>query len=194
MEASACRDRTEPLLIQTQWKTGGKGRNTATLLVYPWLAYGCSVGARLVTDEGFATVSAINADDMCELIIDNDTNAAGDTLGSSYKPVVLIDPRPDTAQKTTSPNYKTGQRLLLVLDGVYVDAVVASWKGRRFGSRHVVGIRPPPDSSGNERWPQMPNEWPTTEVDLNEENHAMLLFKSVMTFREQCASYLVSTA
>ena len=49
----------------------GAGKSSATLLVNPWLAYGCSVGSRVRTESGFATVSAIKDDDTCEILRDN---------------------------------------------------------------------------------------------------------------------------
>ena len=54
------------MLVTLKWKVMGAGKNSAQLIVTPWLAYGCSVGARISTETGFATVTSIKDDDTCE--------------------------------------------------------------------------------------------------------------------------------
>ena len=101
-----------------------------------WLAYGCSIGARVKTSAfGYATVVSIRKDDTCEVRRDN---AAETTTGPAAS---VLDPRPDTMSKTTSPQYKPGQKLMLMHEGaLFVDAVVEEHLGVRQGSRHRVRI------------------------------------------------------
>ena len=195
------------MVIQLRWKVMGAGRNSASFVVTPWLAYGCSVGARVSTESGFATVCAIKDDDTVEVIRDN--------VKEGMRPEAL-DPRPDTVSRTTSPSYKAGQKLLLLLDGVPCDAVVDEWLGVRRGSRHRIrllskreesvdtpalkagkggGVQPAPgggrlkgDASFKGKL-DAGKDKELIEVDLNENNHAKLLFPTVVKYEDTRAAY-----
>jgi len=174
------------LLINLKWKVMGAGKNSATLLVTPWLAFGCSVGARIKTDTGFATVTCVKEDDSCEIIKDN--------VKEGTRPEV-IDPRPDTVGRTTSPTYKANQKLLLLHDGVPVDAIVDEWLGVRKGSRHRVrlvakgGGKEGAKGDAKSTVVVKPSDKFTLEVDLNESNHAKLLFPTVARYEDARSQY-----
>jgi len=106
--------------LQLKWMAQGQGKQLISLVVQPWLAYGCSVGARLKTASGYMTVVSISADDTCDIVEDNAPSKALHAL---------IDPRPDTVTRTLSPSYKPGQKLLLLHEGGLVDGVVEEWMG-----------------------------------------------------------------
>ena len=116
---------TPKLLIQAR----GAGRARANLIATPWLAYACSIGAKVKTPNSYATVVSFFYDDRIEIVRDG---VAAD--------VKAIDPRPDTMTRTPSPSYKDGQKLMLVNAGRFVDAVVEEWFGLRRGSRHRVRL------------------------------------------------------
>ena len=118
---------TTTLTIELRWR----GKNQSKLLVAPWISYGCSVGARIKTASGFATVTTILDDDRCTIVKDNAP------VGESSE----LDPGPFNVSRTSSPAYKAGQKLLLH-DGQPIDAIVDEWLGVRRGSRHRVRIAP----------------------------------------------------
>ena len=168
------------LLINLKWKVMGAGKNAATLLITPWLAYGVSIGARVKTDSGFATVTVIKEDDTCEIIKDN--------VKEGIRPEA-IDPRPDTIGRTTSPTYKANQKLLLLHDGVPVDAIVDEWLGVRKGSRHRVRLVAKGASITKVSKPGEKGAGAMLEVDLNETNHAKLLFPNVSKYEDARSQY-----
>ena len=115
---------TPKVLIQAK---GGRAR--ANLIATPWLSYACSIGAKVKTPNSYATVVSFHYDDRIEIVRDG---VAAD--------VKAIDPRPETMSRTLSPSYKNGQKLMLVHEGRFVDAMVQEWFGLRRGSRHRVRL------------------------------------------------------
>ena len=74
------------LTFQLQWSALGK-EHSAVLLAKPWLAYGCSVGARVKKSIGYATVCGIRGDDQVDLMYDNmDGGEAGVSVPQSNDP------------------------------------------------------------------------------------------------------------
>ena len=107
--------------------------------------------------------------------------------------------------RTTSPTYKTGQKLLLLHEGSPVDAIVDEWLGVRKGSRHRVRVGGRMETSSaagdggvggkaaggappgrSKRTSQVSS---TIEVDLNEANHTKLLFASVARYEDARLGY-----
>ena len=115
----------------------------------------------------------------------------------------MIDARPDTVNRTTSPSYKAGQKLLLIHEGVPVDAIVEEWLGLRRGSRHRVrlggkGIDPKGAKAGaasggkgkdGGKEGAKGSTSNTIEVDLSESNHSKLLYPSVARFEDARVGY-----
>ena len=165
--------------VTVKWQVFGQpGRSQATLLVTPWLAYGCSVGARVKRTHGYATVIALRKDDMVEIRADNSLDRSR---------TETLDPRPDTMSRTSSPSYKAGQKLLLLHEGAIVDAVVEEWLGVRHGSAHRVRLGGGGRTSTSAA---KAKERAAFEVDLNESNHAKLLFSTGAKYNASCADYL----
>jgi hypothetical protein len=161
-----------------------------SLLATPWLSYGCSIGARLRTSGGYATVVKVREDDSCELAYDgvHDKN--------SKKPEIVVarpgqelhvDPRPDTVARTSSPSYKAGQVLMLVHEKRLVDATVEHWFGLTHGSRHRVKIGPKGGAAAQRSKKDAAKN--VMELDLNEENHAKLLMSSVAKYENSRTQY-----
>ena len=141
----------EPIVtIQLRWQVAGQGKQSISLLLTPWLAYGCSVGARMRTAHSFVTVLKI---------MENDTVAVAADNAKEHAELLSVDPRPDTVSKTASPSYKPGQKLLLLHDNAMLDAVIEEWLGVRRGSRHRVRL----GSRGTQGAKRL-----IKEVDLNE--------------------------
>ena len=162
------------LSIQVKWA----GKQSATLVLTPWLSYGCSIGARIALRRAdlrvankrstyYATVAAVRDDDTVELLLDNTSPSA--LLGPE-----TIDPRPDTVTRTQTPAYKGGQKLLLMYDGQPHDAVVEEWLGLRRGSKHRVRLGGKESKKASRVAAK-----DVIEVDLNEANHTKLLFATV---------------
>ena len=170
------------LVINIKWMAHGAGRQSASIVITPWLAYGVSVGARVKHAQTgqYATVTKIRDDDLCEVIADN---AASQSEDNKHNPaVVRVDPRPDTCSRTASPSYKPGQKLLLLHDGAPVDAIVEEWLGVRRGSRHRVRLSKAASSAaaaeekgGKSRASkeQGSASKETMDVDLNENHEAL---------------------
>ena len=163
---------------------------TPLLVLAPWIAYSCSVGARLKMASGFVTVVDIRPDDTCKILRDNDAADIKET----------IDPRPDNASRTASASYKPGQKLVLMEQGVLVDAVVEEWLGARRGSRHRLRLSLKGDAVtkaadalvkrlGKKRLPGEKGKM-TVEMDLNELNHAKLLFATGTKYEDARTNYL----
>ena len=151
---------------------------TAPPLFPQWLAYGCSVGARVKRSAGFATVVEVHSDDRCSVRIDNQA----DRIKTE-----IIELRPDTVSRTSSPAYKSGQKLLLLYERQLVEAVVDEWLGVRSGSAHRVRL-----GKGSLLGKGKPAvaERVLIEVDLNEDNHAKLMFSSGAKYDDTCRLYL----
>ena len=107
------------------------GKDVAMLRMYPWLAYGCSIGARInirnVSDAKgqCATVHRILGDDRIVARVDGFAKEVG------VKAEVIVDIQPSTVVPTAGPGYTKGDKLLLLHKGKLVDAVVMEWVGRR---------------------------------------------------------------
>ena len=71
--------------LLANWVAPGRGKQQATILVEPWLAYGCSLGARLKVREKYATIIELCEDDSGTLVPDNATEGMQN---------ITIDPRP----------------------------------------------------------------------------------------------------
>jgi len=97
---------------------------------------------------------------------------------------LYIDPRPDTVFRTSSPSYKAGQVLMLVHEKRLVDAVVEHWFGLHHGSRHRVrfGAKGQGSVGGKAAGAKKGAGKNMIELDLNEQNHAKLLFSSVLKY------------
>ena len=167
---------TPVLTIQLKWK----GKSSATLLVRPWIAYGCAVGSRIkmLSTGRMTTIVNILPDDTCEVVADNDPTEHRE----------MVDPRPDTVTRTMSPAYKGGQKLLLLHEGEAVDAVVDEWLGVRHGSRHRVRLAAKADAkhkAHHKKGGQV-----MLEVDLNEANHTKLMFPTVARYEDARLKYL----
>ena len=107
------------LNIELTW-----GKDTATILVHPWLAYGTSLGARfLVRKEGApsgqcATVQRILADDRVVARLDGFARSDG------VKGETIIDLAPSSVVRTTSVGYPRDTKVLLMHNNKFVDASV----------------------------------------------------------------------
>jgi hypothetical protein len=157
-----------------------KSQERATLLVTPWLSYGCSVGARVKTATTFATITGIRPDDTCEFVADNSKHNVA-ILGAE-----VMDPRPDTVTRTSTVAYKSGQKLLLLHEGSPVDAVVEEWLGMRRGARHrvYIGVK-----ASLRKKVESVSDKHVVEVDLNEANHTKLLFSTVTKYEATRQQY-----
>ena len=144
------------------WQGGGVleleltcGKDVATLQISPWVAYSCSVGARvnirsLSASQGqCATVDRILGDDRIVAKVDGFSKTDG------VKGEVIVDLQPKTVVPTAGPGYPRGQRLLLLhrqkQTEMLVDAVVMNWEGAidyALGSRHMVSIKEPDATTG----------------------------------------------
>ena len=175
-------------------------RKSATLIATPWLSFGCAIGARLNMKGSFYTVVSLRDDDMCQIVQDNSSDVTRQEF---------IDPTPYTVSRAASYSYKKGQKLMLLQGGRFVDATVDSWLGLRFGSRHRVGLttkgraKEVPGSLRRRNSIQtnaieLPDSFRrrnsiqanVMEVDLNEVNHAKLLFSTVAKYETSRNSYL----
>ena len=181
------------LTVVIRWTVTGVGKQSASVLLTPFLSYGVSLGARIkhLQSGSYATVMRIREDDFCDVIVDN---AASQNDDNNNPGRMRIDLRPDTCLKTPSPSYKPGQKLLLLLDASPVDAIVEEWLGLRRGSRHRVrlGAQAGKGADGKaatrvSKETSVSKE--TVEVDLNESNHTKLLFSSVKKYEDARVEY-----
>ena len=173
----------------------GRGRAATKVVATPWLAYGCSIGARLKTGSGFATVVKVREDDTCEVAYDGvhqekEEGKKGLLVGQHE---LTIDPRPDTVTRTSSPSYKAGQVLMLIHEKRLVDAVVEHWFGPHYGSRHRVRLGPR-GAAAERRARGKDGQKNLISLDLNEENHAKLLLTSVAKYETARFQLLDATA
>ena len=141
------------------------GKDVATIRVHPWLAYGCSVGARfLVRKVGApsgqcATVQRILADDRVVARIDGFARSDG------VKGETIIDLAPSSVVRTTSVGYPRDTKVLLMHNNKFVDASVLYWLGGtdwQEGSRHMLNVKPVGATTGTHVW-----------YDLNMYNHVL---------------------
>ena len=104
-------------------------QDVAIIAVEPWLAYGCSLGARVnirnlgASHGQCATVDRILGDDRVVAKVDGFSKADG------VKGEVIVDLQPKTVIPTAGPGYPRGQRLLLLHKQTLVDATVMNWEG-----------------------------------------------------------------
>ena len=117
----------------------------ATIRVLPWLAYGCTIGARfLIRKQGSAegqcaTVQRILGDDRVVARVD------GYSKHDGVKGETIVDLQPATVVRTTSVGYTRDAKILILHNGKLVDGQVLSWLGGcdyMEGSRHMVNIKP----------------------------------------------------
>ena len=195
-EANAASGGQRTLLVEA------KGRRKAGVMLHvrPWLAYGCSIGARLKVQSAYFTVTAICEDERCEVVRD------GVRADQQANLTERVDPTPDTVSRTSSFSYKSGQRLMLLHNGCFIDAMVVMWLGLRRGSRHSVrtAVASERAAVGTNGAPLVQNRRLSTsganstdgllEVDLNDLNHAKLLFPSVAKYEAALAAHFESLA
>ena len=138
------------------------------------------MGARVKRSQGFATVVEVHPDDRCSVRLDNQA----DRIKTE-----VIELRPDTVSRTSSPAYKSGQKLLLLHEKQLLEAVVDEWLGVRSGSAHRVRLGKG-SLSGKGKQAAAAAERVVIEVDLNEENHAKLMLSSAAKYDDTCRIYL----
>ena len=108
------------LEARVEWKDG-LTKHVVVLRLDPWLAYGCSEGARLSIRrpgslEGRSgTVQRTLRDDSVVVRLDGQVVEA------------TIDPTPHTVIRAANPRHDVGTRLLFVHEGSCVDATVMEW-------------------------------------------------------------------
>ena len=139
------------------------GKSVATIRVLPWLAYGCTIGARFLirkigAAEGqCATVQRILGDDRVVARVDGFSKLDG------VKGETIVDLQPSTVVRTTSVGYARDTKVLVLHNGKLVDGQVLSWLGGtdfQDGSRHMINIKPLGSATGCHAW-----------YDLNNFNH-----------------------
>ena len=87
--------------------------------------------------------------------------------------------------------YKPGVKIMLLHEGVWVDASIEEYFGVKDGSRHRVrvtraeGGKAEEGKNAKEKRPA----WVSLDVDLNEANHTKLLFQSVGKYEEARLHY-----
>ena len=160
-------------------------KNSIVLIASPWLAYGCSLGARFLlrrfgeTQGRIGTVKRMMNDDRIVLHIDG-------TDAKDMSALVTIDARPDSVVKSSLVRHPVGTSLFLLhMTGstpTCVDAVVAEmpmdkWKdGEQLVDEN--GFRIPDGVHGSRHWMKLKVSGATVEADLNEFNHAVQRFAS----------------
>lgn len=137
------------------------GKDVATIQVTPWLAYSCSVGARVnirsigSTVGQCATVDRILGDDRIVAKVDGFARTEG------VKGEVIVDLTPKAVVPTEGgPGYTRGQRLFVLnkASNALVDAVVMNWEGSvdvQQGSRHMVLVKEAGAKTGLHSWPTL---------------------------------------
>jgi len=134
--------------------------------VFPWLAYGCTIGARFLVRklgaaEGqCATVQRILSDDRAVARVDSYSKTDG------VKGETIIDLQPSTIVRTTFPGYARDTKLLMLHQNKLVEATVLTWLGGvdyQEGSRHMINVKKTGEPTGSHAW-----------HDLNMFNHVLL--------------------
>ena len=127
----------------------------ATIRVLPWLAYGCTVGARfLIRKLGMAegqcaTVQRILGDDRVVARVDGYSKTDG------VKGETIVDLQPSTVVRTTSVGYARETKVLVLHNGKLANGQVLLWLGgtdHMEGSRHMVNIKSAGASTGSHAW------------------------------------------
>ena len=147
--------------VELEW-----GKEVATILITPWLAYATSVGARFMLRKigaasgQCATVQRILLDDRVVLRVDGyskDDGVRGETL---------VDLMPATVCLTTLPHCARDTKLVVLHNQKLVDASVLSWLGSTDyaqGSKHMINVKPIGAAVGTQVW-----------ADLNQFNHIVV--------------------
>ena len=147
--------------VQLEW-----GKEVATILITPWLAYATSIGARFMLRKiGAAsgqcgTVQRILPDDRVVLRVDGYSKEDG------VKGETLVDLTPANVCLTTGPNCKRDTRLIVLHNQKLVNASVLFWLGgtdHAQGSKHMVSIKSIGEAVGAQAW-----------ADLNQFNHIVV--------------------
>lgn len=212
--SNAIQDRIEFFDVWMPWRNqsgqGGeelalliemKGRRKAGLYAKPWLAFGCSIGARFKMQNGFCTVSKIREDDNCEVVRDSASDQNASKKKNDEVTTEFINPTPTAMSRANSVAYKAGQKVMILHEGRFVDAVVDAWHGLRCGSRHVVRLSSSgasaaasatPQPTGRARRTSSAGVLRTIEIDLNETNHARLVVSTVAKYETMQKAYFES--
>ena len=148
-------------ILEVAIKTGDK--KYVPLIVSPWLAYSCSLGARFLirkfgeTQGRIGTVKRVMNDDRIVIHVDG-------TDPKDVSSLVTIEPRPDTVLRSTPVRHKVGTLVQYLKSdnpatAACVDAIVAEipmdkWKG---GAEIVDenGFRVPDGEYGARHWLQL---------------------------------------
>ena len=132
---------------------------------------------------------AVHSDDRCEIVRDG--------VSKEIRKHELIDPRPDTIERASTPCYKVGQKLMLVHEGKLVDIQVEGWLGVRAGSRHQVkvGVKATSLLASAALVTKRAQKAETRfEVDFNETNHARHIYPTVAKYQTARTQYLEALA
>ena len=139
------------------------GKEVATIVITPWLAYATSIGARVVIRRvgnpygQCATVQRILPDDRVVCRIDGYSKEDG------VKGETLVDLQPATVCLTTAPHCSRETRVLVLHNQRLVDATVLHWLAgfhHAMGTKHLINVKPIGASTGTQVW-----------VDFNQFNH-----------------------
>ena len=117
-----------------------------------------------------ATVARVMPDDRCVVRID------------ATDMEEILDPRPNTCVRTSTPKYEAGERLLVLHRGVCQDAIVERWMGRKEGSRHLIRVLEAGDSETAAGGKQV-------ERDLNEFAHTVQRFRDGEQYESTRSAY-----
>ena len=117
------------------------GKESAKIRVHPWLAYACSIGARMCIRKlgapsgQCATVQRILGDDRVVARVDGFSKLDG------VRGETIVDLQPSTVVRTSYSGYARDTRILLVHHKKLVDATVLNWLGAfnaEEGAKHLV--------------------------------------------------------
>ena len=117
------------------------GKEIAKIRVHPWLAYACSIGARMCIRKlgapsgQCATVQRILGDDRVVARVDGFSKLDG------VRGETIVDLQPSTVVRTSYSGYARDTRILLVHHKKLVDATVLNWLGAfnaEEGAKHLV--------------------------------------------------------
>ena len=164
-------------------------KQKVVLLVCPWIAYGCSLGARFLirkfgeTQGKIGTVKRVMNVDRVVIHVDG-------TDPKDVSQLVTIDPRPDLVVKSSFVRHAVGTAIMFLhsVGGLsqssqqVVDAVVAEMPLKKWedGAQllDAQGYRVPDGVHGSRHWLQLKSSKQLVEADLNEYNHAIQRFAS----------------
>jgi Ran GTPase-activating protein (RanGAP) involved in mRNA processing and transport len=158
----------------------------AVLLVSPWLAYACCVGARLnlIAPGDYcgrvSTVQRVLRDDTVVVRVDATTEEK------------IVDPRPDRCVPTSTVRYPKATPILYLHNDECVDACVVEmpkkeWEETSERRKDDNGGNRPDLKSGNRHWVEMTvkDKVSIVAADLNEYNHCQPRFETVAEYEEQ---------